>query len=94
MREIIGVTANIMLGQDNEGNWKPKAEVILIANEPHYHLDEDFEVKKRRHHCEVISFLATDESINDLLTGLEKVRFELQSQSTAANLANQEKKAA
>lgn len=94
MREIVAVNANLMLTGDGDNDWTPAVEIIIITSEPQYHLDEDFELKVRRRDCEQFRLLATEKSITAMIEGLEKARFNLQSQATAANNANQERKKA
>lgn len=94
MRDIVASSTNIMLSKDTDGNWFPFAEVVLITSEPQYRFDEDLELKKRRRECEQFRFAATEAAVTEMINALEKARFEIQAQSHAAELANQEKQTA
>lgn len=95
MREFIGLNSNVTLNQNaDDGEWRSSAEVIIITSEPQYHLDEDYEIKRRRRECEQFRFIASENAITALIEALEKVRFEIQSAETAVNAANLGRKAA
>lgn len=88
MREIIAGNTNIILLKGDDGKWHPTAEVVLISVEPRYHIDEDLELKKRRRDCEQFRFFATAPALTSLIDGLRKTLFEIENQTHAACLAN------
>lgn len=93
MRQVVAVEANIILFNDEKDeHWHPAAEIIIVTNEPRRHLDEDLHLKVSRRECEQFRFMANEEQITNLIQGLEKIRFDIQSQTTAADSANIERK--
>jgi hypothetical protein len=47
MNELIGHSANVMLGETNEGRLRASVELVLLVSEPKYEADPGGFVKKR-----------------------------------------------